>query len=76
MSEILDARAKSMIATIEARTGKTAQDFVALAIAEGLGDPAVKPGVRIAWLKQSFGLGHGHAMAHAIEEALKGKESR
>jgi hypothetical protein len=73
MSEILDARAKSMVATIETRTGKTTLDFAALAIEQGLGDAALKPGVRITWLKQSFGLGHGYAMAmaHAIEEALK-----
>ena len=43
MSEILDARAKTMIASIEAKTGKTTRDFVALATAAGLGDPALKP---------------------------------
>ena len=47
-------------------------DFVVLAIENGLGDPTIKPGVRIAWLKKEFGLGHGHAMAmaHAIKKAL------
>ncbi|WP_051370773.1 DUF4287 domain-containing protein [Mesorhizobium loti] len=57
---------------IEKKTGKTTEDFLALAIEKGLGDPAIKPGVRIAWLKQEFGLGHGHAMfmAHAIKNAL------
>ncbi|QPC92207.1 DUF4287 domain-containing protein [Mesorhizobium sp. INR15] len=57
---------------IEKKTGKTTKDFVALAVAKGLGDPTIKPGVRIAWLKQDFGLGHGHAMfmAHAIRDAL------
>jgi hypothetical protein len=54
------------------KTGKTTEDFVALAIEKGLGDPNIKPGVRIAWLKEEFGLGHGHAMfmAHAIKNAL------
>ncbi|MEO5758740.1 MAG: DUF4287 domain-containing protein [Mesorhizobium sp.] len=57
---------------IEKKTGKTTKDFVALAVAKGLGDPTIKPGARIAWLKQDFGLGHGHAMfmAHAIRDAL------
>lgn len=57
---------------IEKKTGKTTKDFVALAIKKGLGDPEIKPGVRIAWLKEEFGLGHGHAMwmAHAIRNAL------
>jgi hypothetical protein len=57
---------------IEKQTGKTTKDFVALAIENGLGDPEIKPGVRIAWLKKEFGLGHGHAtfMAHAIKNAL------
>ena len=57
---------------IEKKTGKTTEDFLALAIEKGLGDPGIKPGVRIAWLKQDFGLGHGHAMfmAHAIKNAL------
>jgi hypothetical protein len=45
---------------------------VALAVKNGMGDPAIKPGVRIAWLKKDFGLGHGHAiaMSHAIKNAL------
>jgi len=45
---------------------------VALAIENGLGDPQTKPGVTIAWLKQNYGLGHGHAMAmaHAIRTEL------
>ena len=52
----------------------TTEDFVASAIRKGLGDPAIKPGVRVAWLKEEFGLGHGHAMfmAHAIRNALLG----
>jgi hypothetical protein len=59
---------------IQKKTGMTTEDFVALAIRKGVGDPAIKPGVRIAWLKEEFGLGHGHAMfmAHAIRNALLG----
>ena len=54
------------------KTGKTIDDFVALAIERGFGDTGIKPGPRIAWLKKEFGLGHGHAMfvAHSIKNAL------
>ena len=60
------------IPNIEKNTGLTTNQFVALAIEKGLGDPAIKPGVRMAWLKEEYGLGHGHAMAmaHAIKAAL------
>lgn len=72
MSDIMDARAKSMVATIEARTGKTTRDFVKLAVKSGLDNPSAKRGAVVDWLKSDFGLGHGHAlaMAHAIREAL------
>ena len=62
----------NFIPNIEKKTGKTTKDFVALAIAKGLGEPSVKPSVRMNWLKEEFGLGHGHAMAmaHAIKTAL------
>ena len=57
---------------IKKKTGKDIADFVALAIERGFGDPSIKPGPRIAWLKEEFGLGHGHAMfvAHSIRNAL------
>jgi hypothetical protein len=72
MSEVLDARAKAMVAAIEVKSGKSVQDFAALATAAGLGEPSTKPGPVIAWLKLEFELGHGHAMAmaHAIRTAL------
>ena len=62
----------NFIPNIEKKTGITTKEFVALAIRNGLGDPTIKPGVRMAWLKEEFGLGHGHAlaMAHAIKSAL------
>ena len=74
MSDVLDARAKAMVATVEAKTGKTVADYVKLAKAKGLDDPATKPGALIAWLKADHGLGHGHAMAmtHAIRMASRG----
>src|SRR5579859_4375419 len=49
--------------SITAKTGKTPEEFVALANAEGLLEPGVKAGQIIAWLKNEYGLGRGHAMA-------------
>lgn len=49
--------------TIKAKTGKTPEDFQALAEAKGLLQPGVKTGQIVAWLKEDFGLGQGHAMA-------------
>jgi hypothetical protein len=49
--------------TIKAKTGKTPDDFKALAAKRGLLGPDVKAGEVVAWLKEDFGLGHGHAMA-------------
>lgn len=49
---------------IEAKTGKTPNDFIALAKAKGF-DESTKVGEIVAWLKQDFDLGHGHAMAMA-----------
>ena len=58
---------------IEAKTGKTPNDFIALAKAKGFDDPAVKAGTIVAWLKEDFELGHGHAMAlvHVIKHGPK-----
>lgn len=54
---------------IEKQTGKTPNDFVALAREKGFTDPETKAGVIVAWLKDEFGLGRGHAMAlvHVIK---------
>jgi len=49
--------------TIEAKTGKRPPDFLALARKRGLVRPGLKAGELVAWLKEDFGLGHGHAMA-------------
>lgn len=55
--------------SIEARTGKTPREFIALARERGLDDPAVKAGAIVDWLKADFDLGRGHAMAlvHVIK---------
>jgi hypothetical protein len=58
---------------IEAKTGKTPNDFMALAKTKEFDDPTVKTGVIVAWLKEDFQLGHGHAMAmaHVIKNGAK-----
>lgn len=58
---------------IEAKTGRTPNDFVKLAQKKGFDDPATKAGVITAWLKEDFELGHGHAMAlvHVIKHGAK-----
>jgi hypothetical protein len=48
---------------IQKKTGKTPDDFFALAKKKGLVGPALTAGRLVAWLKEDFGLGHGHAMA-------------
>ena len=66
---------KAYIDNIQAKTGKTPDDFKKLAEKKGLlqkGKIAtgVKAGDFVSWLKQDFDLGHGHAMA--IYALLKG----
>ena len=56
---------------IKAKTGKSPEDFRALAAARGLLSPLAKATVITDWLKAEFALGHGHAMA--IYASLKGK---
>jgi hypothetical protein len=54
---------------IEAKTGKAPEEFVQLAKEKGFDKPEVKAGEIVAWLKEDFELGHGHAMAlvHVIK---------
>ncbi len=49
--------------TIKAKTGKTPDDFIKLAEEKGFLKPGTKAGEIVAWLKEDFDLGHGHAMA-------------
>lgn len=58
---------------IEAKTGKTPNDFIALAKQKGYDDPATKASVIASWLKEEFDLGHGHAMAlvHVIKHGAQ-----
>jgi len=54
---------------IQEKTGKTPNDFIALAKQKGLDRTDVKAGEIVEWLKEDFNLGHGHAMAvvHVIK---------
>ena len=63
---------------IEAKTGQGPAEFKKLAarkgyLRDGLLRTDLKVGEVVAWLKQDFQLGHGHAMA--IVALLKGKRS-
>lgn len=61
---------------VQTKTGKSPEDLKALAGAKGFmqGDtlsPTVKATEVTDWLKEEFGLGHGHAMS--IYAYFKGK---
>lgn len=66
---------QAYLTNIETKTGKSPDDFRALAAKKGFTQggklaPGVKAGAIVAWLKEDFKLGHGHAMA--IVALLKG----
>lgn len=58
---------------IEQKTGKTPNDFIALAHEKGYDSPDTKAGVIVDWLKDDFDLGRGHAMAlvHVIKHGAQ-----
>jgi hypothetical protein len=69
---------QAYLTNIEAKTGKRPGDFRALAEGKGFTEGGqIRPGVRageiVQWLKDDFGLGHGHAMA--LYALLKGDKS-
>lgn len=55
---------------IEAQTGLTPRQFIALAAQQGF-DETTKATPVLNWLKQEYGLGHGHAQA-MVHVILKG----
>jgi hypothetical protein len=65
---------------IKSKTGKTPEDFKKIAEKKGfLQKGKIKEGVKageiVAWLKQDFNLGHGHAMAiYAVFKGMKQAE--
>ena len=48
---------------IQAKTGKTPEQFKALANKAGVYSRDMKASELVAWLKRDFDLGHGHSMA-------------
>jgi hypothetical protein len=63
---------------IQTKTGKTPEDFKAMAEVKGFTENGeLKKGVKATeitnWLKEEFDLGHGHAMA--MFAYIKGKRS-
>ena len=58
---------------IEEKTGKTPNEFIAMAKAKGLDTPETKAGAIVQWLKDDYGLGRGHAMAivHIIKNGAQ-----
>lgn len=58
---------------IEDKTGTTPRQFIEMARERGFDDPSVKAGTIVTWLKDDYGLGHGHAMAlvHVIKKGPK-----
>ena len=66
---------QAYVNNIQAKTGKSPDDFRRLAARKGFVEngkikSAVKPGEVVKWVKDEFGLGHGHAMA--VYALLKG----
>ncbi|MEP7103913.1 MAG: DUF4287 domain-containing protein [Candidatus Dojkabacteria bacterium] len=57
---------------IEVKTGKTPNDFIAMAKEKGF-DSNTKAGVILEWLKADFDLGRGHGMAlvHIIKNGAQ-----
>ena len=64
---------QAYIDNIRAKTGKTPDDFRKIAEGKGLLKEGVKAGAIVAWLKEDYDLGHGHAMA--IYATFKGMKN-
>ena len=68
---------QAYIDNIKKKTGKSPEDFKKLAekkgfLQKGELQEGVKAGEIIAWLKEDFDLGHGHAMAiYAVFKGVK-----
>lgn len=58
---------------IEAKTGKTPREFIALAKAKGFDSAEAKAREIVDWLKDDYDLGRGHAMAlvHVIKNGAQ-----
>ena len=67
--------------TIKSKTGKGPDDFRKMAEEKGFSQNGqlkfgIKAGEIVDWLKNEFGLGHGHAMAiYALLKGMKNEDS-
>jgi hypothetical protein len=71
-----DISFQAYLDNIQAKTGKSPEEFRKLATKKGFAEDGklkvgAKPAAVVAWLKADYALGHGHAMA--IVAVLKGK---
>jgi hypothetical protein len=68
--------------TIKSKTGKGPDDFRKMAEEKGFSQNGqlkhgIKAGEIVDWLKNEFGLGHGHAMAiYALLKGMKNEDSK
>lgn len=68
---------KAYIDNIRGKTGLAPRDFERRARPKGLLRPEVKPEQIVAWLKEEFGLGYGHALAvYSLLKPKMGKSRR
>jgi hypothetical protein len=63
---------QAYIDNIYAKTGKTPRDFLNDAKAKGMVGNNVKVMQIVEWLKQDYGLGHGHGMAIVLTFRMAG----
>ncbi|MEQ1949712.1 MAG: DUF4287 domain-containing protein [Bryobacteraceae bacterium] len=54
---------QAYIDNIKSKTGKTPEELKAAAVKAGIYSPTMKAAELVAWLKESYSLGHGHSMA-------------
>lgn len=77
-TSVMNDKFQAYLNSIKAKTGKDPEDFLGLARANGLLTPGIKTGTLVTWLKEDFGLGHGHAMAivATIQAAIRPQPGR
>jgi Domain of unknown function (DUF4287) len=54
---------QAYIDNIKAKTGRSPEQFKALAVKAGVYGPDMKASQLVSWLKDEYDLGHGHSMA-------------
>jgi hypothetical protein len=78
-ARLLDMTFKAYLDNIEAKTGKSPEDFFALAKKNGLienGKIVAEYSKLLSWLKSDMGLGHGHANAMILYLRIRTKDPK